>query len=82
MVESLRPDIPKSSIGTYSGAIESLFGIAQLLTAFYWGALSDRVGRKPVILGGLAALSLSIFLFGLAKTFLWALLTRALCKSL
>jgi MFS family permease len=30
--------------------VESLFSLAQLLTIFHWGALSDRIGRKPVLL--------------------------------
>ena len=30
--------------------VESLFALTQLLTIFHWGALSDRIGRKPVLL--------------------------------
>ncbi len=30
--------------------MESVFSIAQLVTVFYWGTLSDRIGRKPVLI--------------------------------
>lgn len=30
--------------------IESVFSVTQLLTVFYWGSLSDRIGRKPVLI--------------------------------
>lgn len=30
--------------------IESVFSITQLLTVFHWGILSDKIGRKPVLI--------------------------------
>ena len=44
--------------------------------------LSDRIGRRPVILQGLVGTITSILLFGLSKSFLWALLSRSLCGLL
>lgn len=46
-----------------------MFYIAQVLTTLQWNRLSDHVGRKPVILTGLFGISVSMFLFGLSKTF-------------
>jgi MFS family permease len=40
------------------------------------GSLSDRIGRKPVILFGLGQLSITIFLFGLAKSITWLLTVK------
>lgn len=40
-----------------------------------WSRLSDRIGRKPVILVGLAGLCVSMFCFGLSTTF-WGLVLR------
>ena len=37
-----------------------------------WGRASDRIGRKPVLLGGLLGLTLSMVGFGLARDY-WAL---------
>lgn len=42
------------------------------------GALSDRLGRKAVLLGGVAAFALGLALFGRAGTFAPALLATAL----
>lgn len=47
-----------------------------------WGMLSDRIGRRPVILNGLFGAGLSVFLMGLSKSFLWALMARMLCGIL
>lgn len=44
--------------------------------------LSDRIGRRPVILMGTAGAMTSILLFGLSKSFAWALVSRSLCGLL
>lgn len=44
--------------------------------------LSDRIGRRPVILQGLIGTIVSVLLFGLSKSFIWALLSRSLCGLL
>lgn len=41
-----------------------------------WGSFSDRIGRKPVVLIGLASTIIGVFLFGLSKSFIWALATK------
>lgn len=41
-----------------------------------WGALSDRYGRKPVVLIGLGGVAISSLIFGLAKSYWVALLAR------
>ena len=40
----------EEEVGYAAGVVESVFSIAQLLTVFHWGALSDRIGRKPVLI--------------------------------
>ncbi|ORY91089.1 major facilitator superfamily domain-containing protein [Syncephalastrum racemosum] len=69
-------------VGYYVGLITSSFAVAQLVTGIPWGMLSDRIGRRPVILSGLLGTLLSILLFGLSRSFLWALLSRSLCGLL
>ena len=44
----------------------------------YWGGLSDRIGRKPVLLFGCAGTLLSLLVVGFAPNFWIALLGRAL----
>jgi MFS family permease len=44
-----------------------------------WGKISDRYGRRPVLLTGLIGNSISSCLFGLSKNLWWAIASRALC---
>ena len=44
----------------------------------YWGAVSDRVGRKPVLLLGCVGTMFSMLLVGLANNIWVALLGRAI----
>lgn len=57
---------------THLGLLFSVYSVMQFFFAPLWGRLSDRIGRKPVIVAGLAGFSLSFFLFGLS-TQLWML---------
>ncbi|KAF8674070.1 Major Facilitator Superfamily [Rhizoctonia solani] len=61
-------DDPKK-VGFYSGMIDSSFAFAQVLTVYSYGALSDRIGRKPVVLMGTFGVALSAALFGLSSSF-------------
>ncbi|KAI9244683.1 major facilitator superfamily domain-containing protein [Phascolomyces articulosus] len=72
----------EAHLGYYVGLITSAFAVTQLLTGIHWGMLSDRIGRRPVILFGLFGTLTSIILFGLSKSFAWALLSRSLCGLL
>ncbi|KAF8878527.1 major facilitator superfamily domain-containing protein [Infundibulicybe gibba] len=47
-----------------------------------WSRLSDHVGRKPVLLFGLAGTLLSTLLFGLSRTFWTLVVSRCLCGLL
>ncbi|KAK8064401.1 TCR1-like protein [Apiospora phragmitis] len=60
----------------YAGLLVSAYAVAEALTAMGWGALSDRVGRKPVVLAGLGGVALSSLLFGLSTNYWVALLAR------
>ncbi len=60
------------------GVLMATFSLAQLLLAPFWGRLSDRVGRKPVILVSLSGTAVASLVLGLAGT-LWVLfVARAL----
>ncbi|XP_068475250.1 uncharacterized protein [Phaseolus vulgaris] len=48
------------------------------LTSLLWGAIVDRIGRKPVILAGIISVVIFNTLFGLSKSFWMAILTRFL----
>jgi MFS transporter, DHA1 family, tetracycline resistance protein len=52
------------------------FSAMQLLAAPLWGRVSDRRGRRPLIIAGLFASSLSYLIFGLATSLSMLLLSR------
>ncbi|KAL4266743.1 MFS transporter superfamily protein [Pleurotus pulmonarius] len=68
----------ESKVGYYVGIMQSLFFVAEATTVLHWSRLSDRIGRKPVILFGLFGLSISMYCFGLSKTFWGLVLSRCL----
>ena len=72
------PEVGAGQAGMYVGLIASAFALAQFATNFYWGWLSDRVGRKPVILTG-TVLTLACFLaFGFCTRLWHAIVVQAL----
>ena len=48
------------------GLLFASFSAMQLVFAPFWGRLSDRVGRRPILIGGLVGTAFSYALFGLA----------------
>lgn len=50
--------------GVHVGGLLTIYALSSFFTAPLWGALSDRTGRKKLILTGLIGFSLSFFLFG------------------
>ncbi|KAG2155855.1 MFS general substrate transporter [Suillus bovinus] len=71
-----------AAVGYYAGMIESLFFVAQALTVLRWSRLSDRIGRKPVMVIGLSGACISILCFGLSTTFWGLVISRAMCGLL
>ena len=57
---------------TQLGFLMGVYSLMQLLFAPMWGRISDRVGRKPVIMIGILGLSLSFLLMGVSSS-LWML---------
>ncbi|KAJ4245080.1 hypothetical protein NW762_014291 [Fusarium torreyae] len=74
MVKDLGIDEKDASL--YAGLLVSAYAVAEALTSMGWGILSDRIGRKPVVLMGLVGVALSSLIFGLAKHYWVALLAR------
>ncbi|KAG2151375.1 MFS general substrate transporter [Suillus clintonianus] len=71
-----------AAVGYYAGVIESLFFIGQALTVLEWARLSDRIGRKPVLVIGLSGACISILCFGLSTTFWSLVISRCMCGFL
>ncbi|HEX2210533.1 MAG TPA: MFS transporter [Longimicrobium sp.] len=55
----------------------AIYSLMQFLFAPWWGRLSDRIGRRPVLLVGIAGAALSYLGFGLAGSLVWLFVARA-----
>lgn len=73
MVEEIKGG---DNVAFYAGLLVSAFAIAEASTAVMWGSLSDRYGRKPIILMGLAGTAVSSLLLGFAKNYWIAFFAR------
>ncbi|KAG1740067.1 MFS general substrate transporter [Suillus lakei] len=71
-----------AAVGYYAGTIESLFFVTQALTVLKWSRLSDRIGRKPVLMIGLFGVGLSMLCFGLSTSFWTLVVSRCICGML
>ncbi|GHH99124.1 MFS transporter [Neobacillus kokaensis] len=57
---------------TELGLLMAVYSLMQLIFAPMWGQVSDRIGRKPVMMIGIAGLALSFFIQAIS-TELWML---------
>src|SRR6185295_8584716 len=81
MVLPLLPIYGKSFAGQYGfqpddfeirvliGVLMSIFSLMQFIFAPLWGRLSDRIGRRPVLMIGLAGSVVFYAMFGVATVF-------------
>ncbi len=60
------------------GLMMSSFSLAQFVFAPLWGSLSDRIGRRPVLLIGLLGSVVGYALFGFAASVAWLFASRIL----
>jgi MFS family permease len=58
------------------GPLIAVFSIAQLAAAPLWGRLSDRFGRRLVILVGLSTAGIAFTVFAFSTTFWWLFVSR------
>jgi DHA1 family tetracycline resistance protein-like MFS transporter len=65
-----------AAAGVWTGAIASLWALAQFFCAPVLGALSDRFGRRPVILVSTAGLAIDWVAMALAPSLWWLVLGR------
>lgn len=66
---------------TELGLLMAIYSLMQLIFAPMWGRVSDRIGRKPVIMIGIIGLSFSFFLMGMS-TQLWMLFAARIIGGL
>jgi MFS family permease len=78
MIEDFKITNDPSRISVYAGMVTSAFTLAEFATGVLWGRLSDKIGRKPVLLTGLVGTAISVLIFGFAPSLPVALMARAL----
>lgn len=66
--------VEERDVGFWSGAIESLFSLVQMLLMIFYGRMADRIGRKPVLVFSLTGIAIATSLFGMSKQ-LWQMIT-------
>ena len=52
--------------GTELGLLAASYAVMRLFFGPMWGSLSDRVGRKPVLMIGILGYGITMFWFGMA----------------
>ncbi|PWW78563.1 MFS general substrate transporter [Tuber magnatum] len=82
MIESFGSVKNANEIAVYAGMVTSAFAFAEFTTGMMWGRISDKFGRKPVLIMGLVGTMFSMFIFGFAKSFPVALIARAVGGAL
>ncbi|KAL5632163.1 hypothetical protein ACGC1H_000243 [Rhizoctonia solani] len=82
MIEEVGVTNDPKAIGYYSGFVEGVFALAQFCTVCFWGSLSDRIGRRPVLILGLCGVIASTVLFGTSRSFFMMVVARALSGAL
>ncbi|PYH45701.1 MFS transporter [Aspergillus saccharolyticus JOP 1030-1] len=78
MVESFNVTDNDRKIALYAGMITSSFTFAEFSAGMFWGRMSDRIGRKPVLVMGLIGTAISMIVFGFAPNLATAMVARAL----
>ncbi|HEY9897741.1 MAG TPA: TCR/Tet family MFS transporter [Pantanalinema sp.] len=67
-----------STASRYFGGLAACYTAMQFLFSPMLGALSDRYGRKPILLGSLLLTALSYLTLGLAPTLAWVFVARTM----
>lgn len=64
--------------GTELGLMMALFSVMQFIFSPFWGGLSDRYGRKRVMMVGVVGSAVSMFMLGLAQDMTMVFVSRIL----
>ncbi|KAI0094018.1 MFS general substrate transporter [Irpex rosettiformis] len=78
MMDHLHLTEDRSKTGLYSGLVESSFAVAQLFSIYQWARLSDKIGRKPVVLAGISGIALGTVIMGFSQSLFMVLFARSL----
>ncbi|KAI9761514.1 MAG: hypothetical protein M1840_001777 [Geoglossum simile] len=77
MIETF-PEVAEPDISFYAGLLVAVFTFSEFLSAMIWAKISDRIGRKLVLLIGILAGVVSAVAFGFSKSIVGAVVSRAI----
>lgn len=78
MVADFHITADDKQLALYAGLVTSAYALAEALSGSVWGRLSDKFGRKPILLCGLGGTGISMFVFGFSANLPTAIMARAL----
>ena len=78
LVKDLAQEQGVVEIGLWVGLLMTAYSAAQFLFSPFWGSLSDRLGRRPILMIGLVGNTVFFTAFGFSNTLLFALAMRFL----
>ncbi|KAL6623047.1 hypothetical protein ACP70R_032926 [Stipagrostis hirtigluma subsp. patula] len=78
VVQDLHIAEAEEDIGYYAGFLGAAYMIGRTFSSIFWGFISDRIGRKPVIAFAIFSVLILNTLFGLSMTYWMAIITRLL----
>lgn len=70
--------VEQNKVARWAGVTSATFSVAQSIFAIPWGKASDRFGRKPVLLCGLASTMITFVIWGLSTSLPMAITVRAI----
>ncbi len=76
--EFTHPTLDAQSLVLFGGVLGAFYSLMQFIAAPFWGGLSDRIGRRPVLIISVTGLALSYFLWFFSGSFTLLLLARLL----
>ncbi|MAJ28911.1 hypothetical protein CBD41_05840 [bacterium TMED181] len=83
-LQSLSPEIGLGDprlITLFGGVLGSLYSFLQFLLSPFWGSLSDRIGRRPVLLLTIGLNLLAALLWAFSGTFMLLIFSRILAGA-
>ncbi|WP_372631481.1 MFS transporter [Cohnella sp.] len=71
VLPELVTEASEKSANWHTGAMLAVYSLMSFLLSPLWGGLSERIGRRPVIMTGVIGFAVSFLLFGMSGDHLW-----------